>query len=92
MMCLLSLVVFIYLKYTYSIVCLFINQFLQLHLEVMIFKFTFSTKFLILWDVSRMNSACRKQGEQRTENVLDWNDNLHYTFFYHLRTCYPNVL
>lgn len=49
MMCLLSLVVFIYLKYTYSIVCFFIIQFSQLYLEVMIFKFTCSTKFLILW-------------------------------------------
>jgi len=67
MMCLLFLVVFIYLKYTYSIVCFFINQFSHLYLEVMIFKFTSSTKFLILWDGSRMNLACRKQRERRTE-------------------------
>jgi len=67
MMCLLSLVVFIYLKYTYSIVCFFISQFSQLYIEVMNVKFTCSTKVLILWDGIRMNSACRKQRERRTE-------------------------
>jgi len=39
----------------------------------MIFKFTCSTKFLILWDGSRMNSACRKQRERRTEKCA-WLD------------------